>query len=297
MYQRMRQQTYESFAPEQGGRVGQLLDWFIIGLIAVNVGAVIVGTVDTIATRFTTPLRLLEWFSVITFTVEYLARVWSAVEADQYEQPVLGRLRFATRPMVLVDLFAILPFYLFLFGPAVDLRFLRILRLFRLLRLIKFARYSESLREFRTVLRDKKPDLVITTFANLLLLALVSSIMYHAERVAQPDVFSSIPKTMWWGVTTLTTVGYGDVVPVTPFGRALAALAAIIGIGLFALPASILASGFIEAASTDDEDNSEWGTVHTAANNSTSSHQSSPFIPVPATNATMLAVTPSPSSA
>lgn len=190
-------------------------------------------------------LQAFELVSVAVFTIEYLARVWSCVEADEYRGPVSGRFRFLTQPLLVADLLAILAFYLLLVGTAVDLRFLRALRLVRLLRLIKIARYTQSFRDFRAVLRDKKADLVVATFANSLLLTVASSVMYYIEREAQPDAFGSIPETMWWGVATLTTVGYGDVYPVTPLGRAIGAVVAVLGIGLFALPASILASGFV----------------------------------------------------
>lgn len=157
-------------------------------------------------------------------------------------------MRFASRFLLIIDLLAILPFYLAAVGLGADLRFLRALRLIRLLRLLKLARYSESLAALSVVLRNKKPDLVIAVFANLILLTVASSAMYFAETAAQSETFTSIPQALWWGVVTLTTVGYGDVVSVTTLGRFLAGVTAVLGIGLFALPASILASGFIEVA-------------------------------------------------
>jgi voltage-gated potassium channel len=146
---------------------------------------------------------------------------------------------------MVIDLVAIVPFF---FGAVLDLRFLRALRLLRFLRLFKLARYSDSIQLFVRVLRLKREELVITSVVGTIILLMASSLMYFAERSAQPEVFSSIPATLWWGVITLTTVGYGDVTPVTPVGQLLGAMIAITGIGLFALPASILASGFIEAA-------------------------------------------------
>lgn len=146
---------------------------------------------------------------------------------------------------MLIDLIAILPFY---FGAMIDLRYLRALRLVRFLRLFKLARYSESLQLFATAFRLKRDELVITSALGMVLLLVSSSLMYFAERGAQPEEFSSIPAALWWGVITLTTVGYGDVHPETALGRALGAIVSVIGIGLFALPASLLASGFIEAA-------------------------------------------------
>lgn len=248
MYSSLRTRTYQLFTPELGGRAGYLTDWFIMTLIAVNVAAVMMGTVDWFAARYEQPLRAFELFSIAVFTVEYAGRIWSIVENPSYDGIVSGRVKYAARPLLVVDLLAILPFYLAFFGVAGELRFLRALRLVRFLRLLKLARYSESLQSFTDVLKDKKPDLVVAAFANTMLLVVTSSAMYYVESQAQPETFSSIPEALWWGVITLTTVGYGDTVPVTPMGKFLGALTAILGIGLFALPASILASGFLEAA-------------------------------------------------
>lgn len=247
MYATSRKRTFGLLTANRGGPLGVAIDWFIMGLITVNVTAVMVQTVDPIGEAYSGFFRWFEAFSVTIFTIEYFGRVWSAIENPDYREPVSGRIRFAGRPLLLIDLVAILPFYLTGLGIASDLRFVRALRLVRLLRIIKLARYSESLQAFGTVLREKKPDLVIALFVNLLLLVVASSIMYHIEHDAQPEAFPSIPQTMWWGIATLTTVGYGDITPVTPLGQLLGAVTAVLGIGLFALPASILASGFIEA--------------------------------------------------
>jgi len=155
-----------------------------------------------------------------------------------------GRFRFALSAMPMIDLLAVLPFYLPFLG--LDLRFMRAVRLFRLFRVAKLARYSEALRTFCRVLGAKKEELGVTLFTLFLLLLLASCLAYYAERDAQPEAFSSIPAAMWWGVCTLTTVGYGDVCPVTALGKGIAAVIAVLGIGMFALPAGILGSGFVE---------------------------------------------------
>lgn len=247
-YFELRGKTKKLFEPGEGGDIGTSADWIIMVLIALNVVAVMLETVDTLAAQYRHLFQVFEILSVSLFTVEYIGRVWSAVERDEYSGLVSGRMKFASRPLLIVDLLAILPFYIGFFGVTAELRFLRALRLVRVLRLLKLARYSESIQSFRTVLEDKKSDLIIATFANVLLLIVVSSAMYFIERQAQPETFSSIPATMWWGVITLTTVGYGDTFPVTPLGQVFGGLTAVIGIGLFALPASILASGFMQAA-------------------------------------------------
>lgn len=254
MYTHIKHRVWLLFTPQRGGRTGHYVDLAIMALIALNVTAVIFATVNPLYTQYQTAFRTFELLSVIVFTIEYLARLWSVTEHPTYAHPLLGRLSYALTPFLIVDLLAILPFYLGAF--FIDLRFLRAFRLVRFFRLIKLARYSESLRRFGRVIKDKQEDLVIAVVVTALLLVIASSLMYYVEHAAQPDTFSSIPSAFWWGVVTLTTVGYGDVYPVTPLGQFFAALIAFFGIGLFALPASILASGFIEDDATQDESDS-----------------------------------------
>lgn len=142
---------------------------------------------------------------------------------------------------------AIAPFYIALISP--DFRFVRVIYLFRIFRLFKIGRYSRAMGIFRNVFSEKKEELVIALFTVMLLLIISSGLMFYTENDAQPEKFSSIPRTMWWAVAALTTVGYGDIFPVTPLGRVLGSLIAILGVGLFALPAGILASGFAEEIS------------------------------------------------
>jgi voltage-gated potassium channel len=191
---------------------------------------------------------VLKWFEVVSvfiFTVEYILRLWTCVEQDAFSTPLKGRIKFMFTPLAVVDLLAILPFYLPMF-ITLDLRFLRILRLFRIFRLLKMARYLEHFSLMAAVVRRKKEELIITLFMAFMLLILSASLIYYAEREAQPQAFSSIPRAMWWSVNTLTTVGYGDVYPVTAAGRLLGGVIALLGIGVFALPAGILGSGFVE---------------------------------------------------
>jgi voltage-gated potassium channel len=250
-FQDVREYTNRLFSPNDGGRVGYVTDWFIMLLIISNVSAVILSTVDAIYEPYTWFFRTFEIFSLTVFTIEYVARVWSAVEDDEYSGVVVGRLRFASRPLLIIDFLAIAPFYIAFTGIGLDLRFLRALRLIRLFRLLKLARYSTAVQTLGWASKDRKEKLVIALFTNGLLLVVASSVMYFIESVAQPGEFSSIPATMWWGVAALTTVGYGDMYPVTMAGQFVGAITAILGIGMFALPASILAAGFIEAAENE----------------------------------------------
>ena len=228
-----------------GDRPSRIFDIFIMTLISLNIIAVILETVESLSSKYMPFFRNFEIFSVVIFTIEYISRIWSCTVNAKFKNPILGRIRFALTPLLIVDLLAILPFYLPMIIPL-DLRFLRALRLIRILRMFKMGRYSESLRMFGRVLKAKKEELLIAVFMILILLIISSSLMYFVENEAQPQTFSSIPDAMWWGVTTLTTVGYGDVYPVTPVGKFLGAIIAILGIGMFALPAGILASGFVE---------------------------------------------------
>lgn len=246
--------VYRMFDVGAGGRLGYYIDSFILILIVLNVIAVMLETVDPLYEAYGREFYGFEAVSVAIFSMEYLGRLWASTEHPEYDHWLWGRVRFAATPYMIIDLLAIIPFFL---AAIIDLRFLRIIRLIRFLRLFKLARYDESLVLFTKVIQRKKSDLIVTFTATGLLLLLASSIMYFIENSAQPEAFSSIPGTLWWGVITLTTVGYGDVTPVTPWGQMFGAIVAVLGIGLFALPASILASGFIEAAGVKEDTEAE----------------------------------------
>lgn len=221
---------------------------FISIVILASIVALILETVESIETRFASGFRIFEIFAVAVFTVEYILRVWSCTSDERYRHPIAGRLRYALTPMVLIDLLAFAPFYITLgLATAVDTRFLRALRLLRLLRLLKLGRYVRALALMSRVVKERRAELVISILIVIILLILSSSAMYMVENHAQPEKSSSIPETMWWSIATLTTVGYGDVAPITPAGKVLGGFIAVLGIGLVALPAGILASGFSEA--------------------------------------------------
>lgn len=228
-----------------GDKQSRAFDITILTLIGLNVLAGIGGTVESVHQRWGHALDMFEVFSVVVFTVEYLARLWSCTVDPRFSRPVVGRLGHAIRVMSLIDLAAIVPFYLPALG--IDLRALRVLRLFRVARVAKVARYVSSLELIRDVVHEKKEELILTSVLMLFLLVVSSSVLYYCENPIQPEVFSSIPTTMWWAVATLTTVGYGDMYPITPMGRFFSGVIAILGIGMFALPTGILGAGFVEA--------------------------------------------------
>ena len=231
-------------ASEDTGSLSWWVDAFLMTLILLNVVAVVVATVKPIHAAYSLFFYYFELFSVFVFSIEYVLRLWVANEDERFRRPVVGNLRYALTPMAVIDLLAVLPFYLPILG--VDLRFARILRLFRLLRLFKIVRYIKALTLINKVLKEKREELSISILSTLFMLLITSSVMYYVEHSAQPEAFSSIPETMWWAIATLTTVGYGDVYPITGLGKLLGGVIAILGVGLFALPTGILASGFSE---------------------------------------------------
>ena len=224
--------------------LSRAFDIFLVSLIALNVVVMVFETMASVKAYAGGFFRWFEIVSVAIFTVEYLLRIWTCVLDPRYASPITGRIRFALSPLALIDLAAILPFYLP--TTAMDARSLRAVRLVRVLRILKLARYSDALRTFGRVFVAQKEPLGLTVFLLMLLLVMSASFMYYAEREAQPEVFSSIPATMWWAVATLSTVGYGDTFPVTEWGRVLGSIIAFLGIGMFALPTGILGAGFIE---------------------------------------------------
>jgi len=232
-------------AAESGDKASKIFDIFMVTLIFLNVAAVVLGTVPSIQSKLANSFRVFEIISVIAFTCEYVFRVWSCVEDKRFSRPVVGRLKFIIHPLPLLDLLAILPF--FLTFTNLDLRTLRAIRLFRLIRILKASRYVNALRHFNAGLRSKREELILTTGLMLVLLIIASAVMFFAENEAQPDKFSSIPASMWWAVATLTTVGYGDVYPVTVMGKIAGAAIAVMGIGFFTLPTAILAAGLVES--------------------------------------------------
>ena len=239
----LRRKVYKLLEPEaDDAPIERAFNTALFALIVFNVVAVVLETVPALGRRYAREFELFDKVSVAIFTVELLLRVWSCVLDPRYAGRG-GRLRFLRTPLAIVDVLAVLPAYL-PFAMTLDARMLRMLRLVRLLRIFKLARYSEALRTLAAIGRERSAELAVTvTFGGMLLLG-SASVMYAIENEAQPDAFSSIPAALWWGCVTLTTVGYGDVFPVTSLGRLAGGVIQVVGVGLFALPAGILAGGF-----------------------------------------------------
>ena len=243
MYEKLKLRIHDIMEPDDTSPLAeQAFVLFIMVLIVLNVIAVIIETVESVAARFGGFFYAFNIFSIVIFTVEYLLRLWTCTVDERYRAPVAGRIKYAFSTFALLDLIAILPFYL-PFVTTVDLRFLRVLRL---LTLLKMTRYADEFKLFGNVLKAKKREIVISAILVLMIIILSSSLMYYIEHDKQPEAFSSIPAAMWWAVVTLSTVGYGDVLPLSPLGKLVAACVSVMGIALFAIPAGIIASGFVE---------------------------------------------------
>ena len=222
------------------------VDLSLMTLVVLNVAAVVIESVDSVREAYHELFLAFEMFSVIVFSTEYLLRCWVAAERparDDSHSATRRRFSFAASPIALADLLAILPFYLTAWFQ-VDLRFLRALRM---LRILKLTRYSAAMRMMAEVLRMERRSLGAALFVLVMVSVLVSSGIYVAEHQAQPEAFGSIPAAMWWSVVTLTSVGYGDVTPVTVAGKLFGGAVAVVGVCVVALPTGILASGFSDA--------------------------------------------------
>jgi voltage-gated potassium channel len=213
-------------------------------LIVANVSCVILESVESIRLHFASTFDAFEQLATTIFAVEYVLRVWASVDfhVTDYHDPVWGRLRYMRSFFALVDLVAVLPAILGFFGAA-DLRVLRLLRLVRLLKLI---RHSTTFGLLFAVLREEARSIAALLFVLLLTVVIAGSLMYMLESGEQPGVFSSIPAAMWWAIETLTTVGYGDMVPVTVAGRIIGGAVSIVGIGTLALFSGLITVGFLE---------------------------------------------------
>ncbi|MBV1950599.1 MAG: ion transporter [Cycloclasticus sp.] len=239
-YQHLHQVLSKTY---QSKRVNHWLSTGLLILIFLNILAIILESVSSIEIQYSHLFKKFEIFSVVIFSIEYLARLWACAGLTQYKHSTSAfksRLRYLVTPMAIVDLLAILPFYLSFFF-ALDLRFLRILRL---VRIFKLTRYSAAMKTLTSVLRDEIPALLAAYFIMVIVIILASSGIYLLEQKIQPNEFGSIPASMWWAVTTLTTVGYGDVTPLTNGGKLFGGLITLIGIAMVALPTGIIASGF-----------------------------------------------------
>ncbi|WP_159517573.1 ion transporter [Sunxiuqinia indica] len=231
-----------------GSKINLYFDYAIMFLIIANVIIVILESFNSIYSRFGSYLIAFEIFSVIVFSIEYLMRLWVSDITHPAPTKTKSFFKFIFSFYGIIDLLAILPFYL-PFVVKIDLKFLRILRLMRFFRIFKFNRYNSSLNLIWQVIKEKRTELGITGFLTFLVLLIASFLMYYIEGDVQPEQFPNILACLWWAVATLTTVGYGDVYPITGLGKVVSGTIALLGIGVVALPTGIIGSAFMEKVS------------------------------------------------
>ena len=256
-----RQKVYEILESRiQQIFVAKVIAVTLILLIGLNV---IAAVLETDAGYFQSYGRLFDAFaaiSVLIFTAEYFLRVWCCTENPRFQEPVTGRLRYMATPIAIIDLLVILPFLIFpiiLLYPGL----IPLVRFSRIFWILKSGHYSRSLKTFMRVFEAKKGQIFMAFFLMMLVLVLGSAVIFLAEHNAQPHKFSSVLASMWWGIETMATIGYGDMIPITPVGKFIAGIIALLGVGLFAIPAGIFASGFVEESNKRKERETQKETI------------------------------------
>lgn len=241
----LRGKVYALLEPTgHSGKLHTYVDNFIMFWVLVSIVSVVLESVDSVHQAMRLELRVIDVVSFSIFTIEYLARLYAAPENPQYRHHWLPRWSYARSGPALIDLITILPFLLERFLPfQIDLRFLRV---FRLARLLKLTRYTTAAGTLYKVIQREWQVIMAAVFVMMLLVVLTASMGYIFEHEAQPDKFENIPQSIYWAVVTLASVGYGDISPVTPMGRLLTVILALMGIGIFAIPAGLLASAFTD---------------------------------------------------
>ena len=259
LYHRVKSYVFKiiqpSVDPANDCLLSRIFDSIIMALIVFSIISVFLCTFNIPDWLYRILIRV-EFISIIIFTIEYALRIWTANLLFPGLNPVRARIRYITSPMAIIDLISILPFLVPVLHTY-NLVGVRIFRLIRLLRIFKLNRYSDALASIGEVFRKRSQQMIASTFFVFIILLLASLLIYYAEHDAQPEQFGNAFSGLWWAVATLTTVGYGDIYPITPLGRFLGAIIAILGIGVVAVPTSILSAGFMESLNkqiAEDED-------------------------------------------
>lgn len=251
--EKLKRRIFETIEVSEDSTIaGKIFDVFLISLILLNI-VLVIGDTFNLPEHIRAVSRCLDVISVIIFTIEYLLRVWTADMLYPQYGKVKSRLKYIFSFMALIDLLAVLPFYIPLL-MRIDLRVLRILRIIRLMRIFKVNRYTNALNTVGAVLKRKASQLVSSMFIVALLMVISSIIMYNVENPAQPEVFKNAFSGLWWAVSTFTTVGYGDIYPITVCGKVISAVIALLGIGLVAVPTGIISAGFMEEMGHEKEE-------------------------------------------
>lgn len=255
----MRKRIFEIVSKaDEGDRASKIFDGCIMALIALSIVSIVLESFQDIASRYAVAFRVFEYISVAVFTMEYLLRIWTADYL--YPEAKYPRLRYIRSFMAIIDLLAILPFFVPFI--SLDLRFLRmvrLLRLFRLLRVLKLGRYVDALTVVVKVIQKSASQLVVSVVLCFFVMLFSAIIMYTVENPVQPEQFPNVISSLWWAICTLTTVGYGDVYPVTSIGRLFASVISLVGIGIIAIPTGIIAAGFSSVINDRHSDEGKTG--------------------------------------
>ena len=235
----LRKKIFMILERESHSKFAEFVHYLLMALILLTVISVILESDESIYQNHRLFFWLIEVISLTVFSIEYVLRVWSSGEIKKYRH-FKGRIRYMLTPMAIVDLLAVMPV---LFGFFVN-RDLMVLRGFRLVRVFKLTRYSRSMNLLISVLKQESANIFSAFFVLSILIIIAASGMHYVEAEVQPEKFGTIPHAIWWATVTLTTVGYGDVVPITAIGKVFGMIILMSGIGMAALPAGILASGF-----------------------------------------------------
>lgn len=253
-YSALKKRIFEIISKaEDGDRASSIFDWSIMILIALSILTIILDSFQSVHQQYQSLFQVFEIVTVVVFTIEYILRIWTADLL--YPEAKHPRLKYIFSFMAIIDLLAILPFYLPFFSA--DLRFLRMMRLFRLfrlLRVLKLGRYFDALQIIVKVIRTSGPQLIMSVVLCFFVMLFSAIIMYEVENPVQPEQFPNVLASLWWAMCTLTTVGYGDVYPITSIGRFFASVISLVGIGIIAIPTGIIAAGFSQAISKDEKD-------------------------------------------
>lgn len=244
MYKRIKLRTHEILeVARPNDKASRAVDISLICLISINVALIIADTFElpTFAVKIG---GIIETISVVIFTLEYILRLWSADLSYPKLSPFWARMRYVISFAAMIDLISLLPSYISVISA--NFMVLRMLRVLKLLRAFKLNRYTHALRDIGEVFRKKASQLISSMFVVSFLMLISAVLMYDAEHEAQPEVFDNALSGLWWAIVTVTTVGYGDIRPITPFGRIMGGVIAILGIGLIAVPTGIITAGFSE---------------------------------------------------
>jgi len=247
----MKRWIYDTIKDHSDTRPGHIYNIVMSAIIVVNVVFILIDTMPSNPAGLASVSRIVEVASVIIFTIDYVVRLWTANLMFAQMGPIRSRLRYVVTGMAIIDLLSILPFYLPALVP-IDLRILRMLRLIRLIRVLKLGRHSSALARIGRVLKKSAPALISAMSVIVLLMVIASVLEFYVENPTNSDNFSSAFSGLWWVVSTITTVGYGDIVPVTVLGKVLGSVIALLGIGLIAIPTGILSAGFTDDSNSLD---------------------------------------------